>query len=290
MNGTCLVAAVLVWVGVLATASGQTTVLYDPAAAGGTQRLDEQGWLYLAADPVDLLNGSQAVTAATLDPGNLTRLDTTTDRNDYAGFFTHSPFTGLAVHPSAVALDRTVGFTLSFDLQVLAETQNARDDNADGEQDRAGFSVLIVTSDQRALELAFSYDDAGGLNRIWAYDDGTTVPANLFTQAEGADRTTLQLTTLTRYDLAVSGTGYSLRADGSPILGGLLRDYTAFTGLVDPYDKPNLIFLGDDTSSADSHVRIGRVAIVVPEPAAATLLAVLAVATLHRRGRRPRRL
>jgi hypothetical protein len=45
------------------------------------------------------------------------------------------------------------------------------------------------------------------------------------------------------------------------VLSGSLRDYTAFSGPVDPYETPNLIFIGDDTSSASARIRLSYVSV-----------------------------
>jgi hypothetical protein len=61
--------------------------------------------------------------------------------------------------------------------------------------------------------------------------------------------------------LAVLGDDYALSSAGIPIVSGKLRDYTAFSGFPDPYKTPNLIFLGDDTSSASAKISLAYVAV-----------------------------
>jgi hypothetical protein len=239
-------------------------VLYDPTA--GT-RLDQQGWLFAKSPPGSLATPQYDGTAVA------TRLDTTAAITDYAGFSTHNGITGAAVHPNAPTLDRTIGYTLTFHARVDAEQHNPN---------RGGFSVLAVServglANPLAIELAFFGDE------VWAYG----ITGTQFFKEESVSRSTAAMT---RYDLTVAGSAYQLFADGgaTPILSGALRDYSAFPGLevlpgvfLDPYEKPNLIFLGDDTSSAMSDVRIGGVSVAaVPEPGGLALAAcgVLAAA------------
>lgn len=63
----------------------------------------------------------------------------------------------------------------------------------------------------------------------------------------------------------------------SSILKGSLRDYTAFTGAIDPYETPNFIFFGDNTTSAKANINFRSASITVPEPNAILgLLALMA--------------
>jgi hypothetical protein len=93
---------------------------------------------------------------------------------------------------------------------------------------------------------------------VWAQEGGSDA---LFTQAEGARYNTAALA---RYELAIHGDTYELRAEGVPLLGGPVRDYSAFAGTPNPYTTPNFLFLGDDTSSAAARVRLGMVTITLP--------------------------
>ncbi|MFB8789132.1 MAG: hypothetical protein U7123_09850 [Potamolinea sp.] len=99
-----------------------------------------------------------------------------------------------------------------------------------------------------ALELGFWQ------NNIWAYNLG-------FTRGENVNFNT---TAMQAYALYVKGTTYRLFIAGSttPILQGQLRQYTGFKaplGLPNPYTTPNMIFFGDDTSSATSKSTLGLV-------------------------------
>jgi hypothetical protein len=158
-------------------------------------------------------------------------------------------------------LDSAAGFRLSLSLSLLTESH--------GSPDRAGFSLIVLDSASRGLELGFWGDE------IWAQNAG-------FTHGEGASWAT---NALTDYDLVFSGATYALLADGAPLLSGALRDYSAFGA---PYNLPNFLFLGDDTSSARAKVTLASVSLfAVPEPATGALfLAAIGILALRpRRGR-----
>ncbi len=206
----------------------QQTILYD-GALGGTP--DTQGFTYVAF----------AESASQAYAGGVTTLDTTPIQSDQAGYFANE-------HPS---LDRQTGYTVQFSMQLLAEVHAS--------QHRAGFSLIVLSSDLRGIELGFWPDE------IWAQEGGISA---LFTHAEGVsfDPTSA----LTEYELHISGDSYTLKADGAEILTGPLRDYTAFGGILDPYETPNLLFLGDNTSRGQAKVNIAFVALRTVAPATGT--------------------
>ena len=216
--------------------SGSTT-LFD-ASLGSTP--NAQGWLQFGTAPAPLNAGvSQAAV------GNITRLVSTNAVP--AGYSNYHGALANLLNPIFPTLDRTNGFSLSFDVKINSESHT--------DANRAGFSVIVVTSDNtKAIELGF------WANEIWAQNDGTA-GTNLFTKGEGVTRAT---TTQTSYDLQIKGDTYTLLAGGTAILTGKLRNYTAFdstgAGLpYDPYERTNFIFLGDNTSSAQANVDIARV-------------------------------
>ncbi len=187
--------------------------------------------------------------------GGMTTLDTTPADNNaiYAGFITQS----------AVPLDRTAGYTLRFDIRI------ASSDFANSS--RAGFSVIALSSDLKGIELGFH------ANEIFAQGDSP-----LFVRSEDVAFDTTAA--ITRYDLEVLGSNYTLKANGVTTLTGALRDYTAFVGTIDPYETPNLLFFGDDTTSARGRTEIAYIATVVPEPmTAVSLLAVFGARSRNRR-------
>lgn len=238
-----------------------------------------------------VLQGTQSRTAGN---GGTTLV---TDNQIYAGYsnyqFTQSSsLTNVTFTPSQInaaafpTLDRNAGFVFSFSIQVVDETRiSGADKNNDGKDDRAGFSVTVLGSDRKGIELGFWKD------RIWAQEDGTTQAnpslepdtANnnaltFFTQAEGVDFNT---TSLVNYDLAIQANSYTLFANGNSILTGKVRDYTAFVPpvytvetfpfttqvtLPDPYELPNFIFFGDGTPTAGAQVKITSVSLETNTP------------------------
>lgn len=225
---------------------GNSIVLYD--GSKGTT-LAQQNWTYLSVP-----------TGVTPTASNgTTNLNSSSNSTFLAGFSRADQI-----------LDPNQGFVVSFSTEILSEAIEASaDKNGDGKTDRAGFSIVVVSQDKtKAIELGF-HKTASGL-QIFAQEDGTsqidpalqpttTAPGNLrtlFTQAEAIDA---NLSGLVSYDLAISGSTYTLYANGNAILSGKLRNYSAFSGAFDPYETPNLIFFGDDTTSANANVNLGSV-------------------------------
>lgn len=163
-------------------------------------------------------------------------LDTTNSMGISAGYSGN-----LAVVPP---LSRAAGFVLSFSARLVAEGHVSND--------RAGFSVIALGDDAQGIELAF-WPDA-----VFAQDDDQNGGA-LFTKAETAvwDATS----SLRQYQLFVVGDNYFLYADGAALLNGRVRNYANFSGFPDPYETPNFIFLGDNTTSAQAQTQLNRAAV-----------------------------
>ena len=180
---------------------------------------------------------SPGAQATQIYSNGLTMLDTYTQVTDSAGYF---------VAPTQpITLDRSQGFALNFSVNILAETHN----NAN----RAGFSVIVIANDGKGIELGF------WSNSVWAQGDGinpSTTP--LFNRAESA---TFNTSAPVTYQLGIISNTYALVANGTTILSGPIRDYSAFNGFPDPYEQPNLIFIGDDTTSARATVTLGNIAV-----------------------------
>jgi hypothetical protein len=173
-------------------------------------------------------------------------------------------------HPDVPALDRTTGFEIRFTLRIAAEAHTT--------SDRAGFSLIVVTDDPAfGIEIGF-WD-----NEVWAYDAPATSNGD-FTHGEGAAFDTSGA--LHDYVLSIQGDSYTLTAPdpgGSDLsLSGNLRDYTIWGGVdlanvfnvpgipadlvLQPYQIPNLIFFGDDTSSAEAHSELTTLALDLLTP------------------------
>jgi len=240
------------------TSSGD--VLYD-GSLNSPPNL--QGW-YFVTNP---LSGAQAVQSA---GGGATNLDSTPKISEAAGYFSDIPI--FPSHPDVGVLDSSAGFALVFDVQVVSEDHS-------GSSDRAGFSVIVMDNAAKGVELGFWTDE------IWAQTD---VP--LF-EHSGSEQAAFDTTAaITRYKLIFGPGGYTLLADGTPLFGGALKDYSAFDASslpMDPYETPNFIFLGDDTRSASAEVDISRVELI-PEPSTAIVLAAGFFASMMRSRRRRR--
>lgn len=168
-------------------------------------------------------------------------LDTMAVRSDHAGYFAKDQPT----------LDRQSGYSVQFTTQIVKENHTS--------PHRAGFSIIVLSSDLQGIELGF------WSNEIWAQEGGTDA---LFTHAEGVNFDTTAA--LTDYELSITTDSYKLSAGGSEILTGMLRDYTALEGILDPYETPNLLFLGDNSSRGQTKVDIAYVALQTMSPSTST--------------------
>lgn len=182
-----------------------------------------QGWVYLT-NP--LLN----CTATTcITPGALV-LDTTPADKGSAGYFCSG-------HPQMPRLDAAVGYRVRIDLRIVREEHL--------KPQRAGFSLLVLGHDHRGIELAFWEQE------IFAQSGPD------FQRSESArfDTTARR----TAYLLSVAGDKYALSADGKQLLSGALRNYFDHGHPV--YRLANIVFIGDDTSSAAAQVEVGTIAV-----------------------------
>ena len=231
--------------------------LYDDTK---TQTPNEQDWLFAASNDTsfpnpllpDQVGGADGVTMVTT-------------LGESAGYSNYVPVANSFKNSSFPVLDRSLGFSLSFEVQINSEDHNSGD--------RAGFSVILLADDFSGIELGF------WTGQVWAQNVG-------FTHGEGTngfDAKTAEVS----YDLFIQGSGYSLTADSTEILTGSLRDYSA-SGI--PYQLPNYLFLGDDTSSAQANITLGKIVLAtnpaaVPAPPVWAML-LLGLGLIGRRYRR----
>jgi hypothetical protein len=211
---------------------GKTLVLYD--AAGGT----------IPSAPLMSFTDFPPGAALPTYSDGATVMDTTTSGQDsYAGWISNGATTsGFPI------LDRTAGFQINFTLQI--ENESHRNNN------RAGFSLIVLSDDARGIELAFWE------NEIWVQSDHST--GGLFKHGEGIVFSTT--TGLIDYRLIIIDDTYPLTANVQPVLTGPVRDYSTFDGFPDPYETPNFLFLGDNTTSAQTGVRLRFVSVTGTEP------------------------
>lgn len=216
-----------------ALANAKTLVLYD--STSGT--IPDSSLMSFTAFPPD---------AASLTYTDGAILDTTPLSMDaYAGWVSSAATTaGFPV------LDRMTGAQVNFTLQLENETH--------ANSNRSGFNVIVLDKDARGIELAFWQ------NEIWAQNDDTA--GGLFTHGEGVAFATT--TAVVDYQIVLNADTYTLNANAVPILSGPLRDYSRFEGFIDPYETPNFVFFGDNTTSAKARLRLSFVSVTGTEPVA----------------------
>ena len=208
-----------------------TVVLYD-AASGA---IPDKSLMPFTAFPSD-------ATSLTYSDG-MTVLDTTISGTDTLAGWVSS----LATTPGFPTLDPVAGVQFNFSLQIESESHaNNR---------RAGFSVIMLDKDAKGIELAFWE------NEIWVQSDDKT--GGMFKHGE---EIAFDTTSLMDYQLTFAGDTYTLTANSEILLSGPLRDYRAFEGFPDPYETPNFIFLGDDTTSSQARIRLRYVSVAGTAP------------------------
>lgn len=214
---------------------GKTLVLYD--AASGS--IPDASLMSFADFPFGVTLPVYSEDATVLDT-------TISGKDAFAGWISSG-----ATIPGFPNLDRTAGVQVNFSVQMESESHT--------NNDRAGFSVIILDKDAKGIELSFWE------NEIWAKSDDDT--GGLFKHGEGIAFAT---SILTEYQVTFVGDTYTLTANAQPLLTGPLRDYRAFTGFPDPYETPNFLFLGDNTTSAQARFRLRFVSVTGTEPMAPT--------------------
>lgn len=151
-------------------------------------------------------------------------------------------------------IDSGTGTTLNFSFQTVSESH--------ANANRAGFSVILLDSQHRGIELGFWSD------QVWAQSGAD------FLHAEG---TSFNTTVFSSYSLSMQNGLYSLSSGGTTLLSGAMRDYSSFGSV---YTQNNFIYMGDDTSSAQGSVKIGAISLTagggnpvstVPEPSTLAL-------------------
>jgi hypothetical protein len=202
-------------------ASGKTLVLYDASSGAipSESLMDFTDFPPGAAS----LNYSDGATVMDTSPSGM---------DTFAGWVS-----GQAITPEFPLLERTVGFQVNFTLQLESETHT--------NNNRSGFSLLLLDREAKGIELAFWE------NEIWAQNDDRT--GSLFTHGEGVAFPT---TGWTEYQVSIVGDTYTLTANSEQLLTGPVRDYSSFAGFPDPYETPNFLFWGDDSTSAEARVRL----------------------------------
>ena len=229
-----------------------TVTLYDGTSGVTPDAYTATPYLYFGNT-----GGSQSV------GGGVTTLNTSAGEAIQAGYSNYDR-NGQLVNSLFPILDNNAGYTLSFTVKVNSQTNNGT--NGDY---RAGFSAIVLGSNNRGIELGFRNPNTK--DPLNAPDIFSQANASFNSLGEQNSNLGGVLSNLTKYDLKVVGNNYTLTSGANTLLSGSLRDYTAATGpLTGVYRTPNLIFLGDDTQSAGASVDIANIALTtnspIPEP------------------------
>jgi hypothetical protein len=219
----------------IALPTSRAVTLYDAAQ---NNYPEDQGWFFYGAEA----GTTRSVSFGVLSFG--------TAAGVRGGWSNTVPIFNTLVNPSFPVLDRNAGFVLGMDLMIKSEEHQTND--------RAGFSVILLGSDHRGVELGFWTD------QIFAQ----TLSGTTFVHGESA---VYNAGIARHYDLGIKGNNYELFADGASILSGTVKDYEPGDASPDPYGLNNYLFFGDDTSSALASIQLTKVTLV-PEPAGACLL------------------
>jgi len=240
----CRRIALLLICGLIATVQQAWSVdisLYD-ATSG--QLPESQPWLFYAQD-----TGSGGTVSKNLVAGGTSLATNNAGR---AGWSNTIPILNVFKNASFPVLNAGAGFALEWSMQVLSEGHASND--------RAGTSVILLGSDNKGVELGFWAD------QVWAQ---TASP--LFTHGESALFDTSS--SAVQYRLEIQGPAYLLYANGSQVLSGLTRSYSAFGSA--PYTLSNYLFIGDNTTSAGATTQFGSMRLVTPVPEASTIVSAM---------------
>ncbi|HEY9851526.1 MAG TPA: hypothetical protein V6D28_18790 [Leptolyngbyaceae cyanobacterium] len=209
-------------VGVSYSVEAATVTLYN-----GSGSPSSQGWLIGGGVRTVLGNPAPVALSETPVAGGV-QVVTNANSAEYAGYSNYNPFTSSLVNASFPSLDRTLGYSITFSVALNSTTSNSND--------RAAFSITVISSDTSAIELGF--------------ENGLIFAQNAtFTRGENAAFNTTSAST---YTLTVLNSGYTL-SNGSQTLSGSLRNYifnpaTSSPPLPsNPYTTPNALFFGDNT-------------------------------------------
>lgn len=192
------------------------------------QTPNQQGWRYLKTPFPTAPSATATSNGVVLDSGN---------SSNYAGYFIQPPFN----------LDRTRGYAISFNIKINSES-HSRDE-------RAGFSVIVVSNQISGETQPYALELGFWENRIFALNADASRGENISFNNKD---------TVRHFVLHIKDGRYQLfeRLANGPIMQGSLRQYTAYTpprGFPNPYTTPNLVFMGDDTTSATANVTISNV-------------------------------
>ncbi len=200
-----------------------------------------------------------------------------------SGYFTHDtvvPISSFPKAPYALSLDRNDGdgYTVEVTMQTVSETHG-------GDPNRAGFSLIALSSDSFGIELGFH------TNKIFSQGLGFVEDDSIAIDTTSA---------MTKYSLSVLGNRFYLQVNDVLVWDGPLVNYTTDAAVIAAendwtqgrhvYWMTDFVFVGDNTTSAGGEFNMGNVdvldAAAVPEPATMLLLASGGAVALVRRRRK----
>jgi hypothetical protein len=226
---------------------------------GGTQLTYGQTPLPSPFGSGSLATGAFSPNTTGINTASVTAANNTTGYASYVNY-QYIPATGqqpetfTLVNPSFPSLNRTNGYSVSFNLAVTAENSNS--------DDRSGFSIIAISSDgENGIDLGFTKRNLGANGGIFAQED-----TPLFTRGENV---AFNISNATDYKLVVQGNTYSLFAGGTALLTNKpLRNYTAFDPTTSqpplpysPFRQPNFLFFGDETDQASSTFTLNSISV-----------------------------
>ncbi len=235
------------WVPITTTSDSNATLLGATSfySANLGTAPSSQTWLGYTAVTIPPAGAPTPAIGTEATSANGALVTTTANQKIYAGYSNYNT-SGTLINAASPTFNATTGYSVSFDLQVLADSNT--------NVNRAGFSILLVSQDTKAIELAFQ--------RLSPTTGNIFAQNSSFVASESIAFNTNQKID---YRVEVLSTTYKLFANDTQILTGSLRDYTAFTPPANfpfnPYNKPNLIFLGDDTTSAQGTFNLSQVVV-----------------------------
>ncbi|MEH1997378.1 MAG: PEP-CTERM sorting domain-containing protein [Nostoc sp.] len=223
--------------------------------------------------------GTQSVSSG------LTNLDSSSSNNIYAGYSNYNvanpPVSSSVITPTTLvnssfpSLDRNADYNLNFTVRINSQVNDGTNGSF-----RAGFSVIALSSDKKGIEIGFRNND------IFTQVNSSF---NSISTAEQKTGVSSLLSSLTAYNLNISGNNYTLTNGATTLLSGLLRDYTTASGFgSDVYRTSNFLFFGDDTTSARANIDLQSITLTtntagVPYEFSPTvgILALAAVSTIN---------
>ncbi len=247
-------------VGASHSVEAATVTLYDGGASGVTPDQYNVPEYSPSTPGLAFGNANLAFPFTPSATRNVNNVNSTSSNSIYAGYSNYTyvisgggPAPGPPVNAEFPTLDRNAGYTINFGVNILSQSNVAAA--------RSGFSILVNSSDvgsgvPASVELAFQN------GRIFVQSSTTVNNNNASPVAADISNFNPVGVGLVNYSLQVSGSTFTLSADGTPVLSNSLRDYTSFGGFgFQAYQIPNQLSLGDNTTSANANFNLGAISV-----------------------------